>query len=128
TVTERTKLSSEIERSLKETWNVKAGLEVGYGGAPSFFIRANAGFTYERINEESARYATEVAKEITTKAASKVSERVRDVERRKVIESYQDVDEEGYVGKDKNVSGVYQFVDKVYRCRIFSYDKRWLLD
>jgi hypothetical protein len=127
-VTDRTKLTAEIERSLKETWNVKAGLEVGYGKEPSFFIRANAGFTYDRISEESARYATEVAREITTKAASRLTERIKEVERRKVVESFQDVEEQGFVGGEANVSGVYQFVDKVYRCRIYAYDKRWLLD
>ncbi|HJR58706.1 MAG TPA: hypothetical protein VJ813_04890 [Vicinamibacterales bacterium] len=129
TTSERSKLSAEVERQLKEQWNVKAGLEVGYGKEPSFFIRANVGLTYDRMTQESAKFATDVAKDITTKAASRVSERVREVERVRVIEAFEDVDEQGFENKaGGNVSGVYQFVDKVYRCRTYSYGKRWLMD
>jgi hypothetical protein len=133
TTTERQKLSAEIERSLKETWNVKAGLEVGYGGKDSsFFIRANAGFSYDRATEESSKYATELAKEITSKAASRVSERIREVERRRVVETFEELELQKFTNAggagSTNQSGIYQFVDKVYRCRVYSYGKRWLMD
>jgi hypothetical protein len=129
TTSERQKLSEEVQRLLKEHWNVKAGVDLGYGKEPSFFIRANVGFSYDRMSEESAKFASELAKDITTKASSRVTERVREVERRKIVETFEELEEQGFsnIGA-QNVSGVYQFVDKVYRCRVYSYGKRWLLD
>lgn len=132
TSSERAQLQQEVQKSLKETFNVKVGLEVGYGKTDSsFFVRANAGFTYDRIQEESAKLATELAREVTTKAATKIGERIRETERRRIMEQLEDMERQGFQNKGtppENVSGVYQFLDKVYEAQVFNYGGRFLID
>ncbi|KYF65532.1 hypothetical protein BE11_16375 [Sorangium cellulosum] len=129
---ERAELQQEVQKSLKETFNVKAGLEVGYGKTDSsFFVRANAGFTYDRIEEESSKLATELAREVTTKAATRIAERVKTIERRRVVEQFEDMERQAFENKGtppSNISGVYQFLDKVYEAQVFNYGGRFLID
>lgn len=127
--TERSSLKQEVDRSVQEKIAANANLEVGYGSAPSFYIKANAGFSYENVQQESSKIATEVSKEVTKKAASRVTERVRQQVVTTVKEKFLERQQRGFQNATSgNIRGIYQFIDKVYECQVFRYGKRWLFD
>src|SRR2546422_11319647 len=62
---------------------------------------------------------------------SKVKERVRQKQSTRLIQLIEEAEEHGFdntgTGK-KNISGIYQWVNKVYEAQIFNYGQRLLFD
>lgn len=128
--TERFDLKTEAENVVKEDINAKAGVSVSakYGGVE---INANADVAYSLSKEQSNKAAVEHAKDVTSRAATKVTERTRLQETTRRTEVFEEREAHGFVNDGpgaKNVSGVYQWVNKVYEAQVYNYGSRLLLD
>jgi hypothetical protein len=129
TTAERFELKQESEKTIKEDLSVKAGVAISakYGAVQ---IDAKTDVAYSTAKSESVKQAQTTAKDVTQRAASKVTERVRRQLTTRVTETTEQTDErslDNVKGTD-NVSGVYQFVNKVYEAQVFNYGKRLLFD
>lgn len=128
-VTERFELKQESEETLKEDFSVKAGVAISakYGAVQ---IDAKTDVAYSTAKSDSTKLAQTMAKDVTQRAASKVVERVRRQLTRRIIETAEELDERSIDNSKAtdNVSGVYQFVNKVYEAQVFNYGKRLLFD
>jgi hypothetical protein len=129
TTTERFELKTEAENTVKEDINAHAGMSVSakYG---SVEINANAEASYGLSKTESTKAATDHAKDVTSRAASKVTERVRQQITSRTIEILEEDEEHGFdnTGGAKNVSGIYQWINKVYEAQVLNYGRRLLFD
>lgn len=129
TTTERFELKMEAENTVKEDLSAHGGTSVSakYG---SVEIHANADVAYSASKNQSAKVATEHAKDVTSRAASKVTERVRQQVTSRTIETFEEYEEHGFNNEKgtKNVSGVYQWVNKIYEAQVFNYGSRLLFD
>jgi len=127
--TERFELQTESENTVKEDINARAGMSVSakYG---SVELNANADAAYALSKSQSAKASTDHAKDVTSRAATKVTERVRQQVTTRTIETFEEFEDHGFDNTNgtKNVSGVYQWVNKVYEAQVFNYGRRLLFD
>src|SRR5206468_596843 len=125
-VTERFELKNEVENTIKEDLAASAGLNVSarYGAVE---INANANVAYSLSKEQSTKVATDHAKDVTTRAATKVTEIVQRTETTRTIEKLLEQEEHSFENTQTdstNVSGVYQWLNKVYEAQVFNYGSR----
>jgi hypothetical protein len=129
-VTERFELKTESENVVKEDLATNAGVNVSakYGGVE---INANANVAYSLSKEQSSKAATDHAKDVVSRAASRVMETVRRQETVRTIEKFRETEDHTFdnTGRGKqNVSGVYQWLNKVYEAQVFNYGSRLMFD
>ncbi|MFT3764737.1 MAG: hypothetical protein QM820_04360 [Minicystis sp.] len=129
TTADRFELKTESEKTLKEDLSVKAGVAISakYGAVN---IDAKTDVAYSTAKSESSKLAQTQARDVTQRAASKVTERVRRQLTTRVTETFEQTDERSLdnTRHATNVSGVYQFVNKVYEAQVFDYGMRLLFD
>src|SRR5206468_1125528 len=129
-VTERFELKTESENVVKEDIAANAGVNVSakYGAVE---VNANANVAYSLSKEQSTKAATDHAKDVTTRAATKVTQTVQRQETIRTIEKLKEGEDHSFdntkAGKT-NVSGVYQWLNKVYEAQIFNYGNRLMFD
>jgi hypothetical protein len=129
-VTERFDLKTESENVVKEDLAVNAGVKVSakYG---SVEINANADVSYKLSKEQSSKVATDHAKDVTSRAATKVTESFRRQEIARTVEKFSEREVHSFANTEAggaNVSGVYQWLNKVYEAQVFNYGKRLMFD
>jgi len=128
-VTERFELKTETQNVVQEDIALQAGLStsVKYGPVQ---INANANVAYSLSKEQSTKVASDHAKEVTTRAASRVVESLQRQEIARTIEKLYERERHGFDNTQGtgNVSGVYQWVNKVYEAQVYNYGKRLLFD
>lgn len=130
----RFEMQSEVAKLLQESKDVQASTSFnasyGVGGSGSINLGANAGFASHTSKEESTRQAMVTAQEITERALDRVVSKVKEERIQKVIEEFEENNMHGYDnrGTDKHVSGVYRWVDKLYKNQIVNYGKRLMFE
>lgn len=129
TTTERFELKTEAENTVKEDISAHGGMSVSatYG---SVQINANADAAYGLSKSQSTKASTDHAKDVTSRAASKVTETVRQQVTSRTIEIFEEDEEHGFDNKNgqKNISGLYQWINKVYEAQVYNYGSRLLFD
>ena len=121
-------IRTETENILKEELAVDAGVHAQYDGG-SYQIQADVTTAYNRSSSESRKLASEMAKDVTQRAAKKVSDRVRQSTRTKIVEAFEDTESQEFRNRSRaHISGVYQWVEKVYLAQVFNYGRHLLFD
>ena len=123
-------IKNEVDSVLKEDTKVNAGLNVQYDGGGSYKVQANLNVSYDRSSEESKKYASDVAKDVTQKAVKKVTQRVTQSQTTKIIETFEETEDQSFDNKNgkDHISGVYQWVEKVYLAQVFKYGWHMVFD
>jgi hypothetical protein len=127
--TDRFEVSQAASESISESESFNAGLNISSSYGPTKF-GATADGAFSSTKQSSIEQSSEYAKEITQQAVIKVTERVLKQESRKLIETLEDTTRHEFIntGADTNISGVYQWVDKIYEAQVFNYGKRLMYD
>lgn len=128
--TDRFEMKRESEASLAEETAVKGSLEVKGKYGPTVEFKAAGEASWKRKSEESEKAATSVARDVTQKASEKITERVL---RRETLRINRQVEETNLHSFDNtagtsHISGVYQWVTKVYEAQVFNYGPRTIFD
>src|SRR5690606_24895891 len=91
---------------------------------------ASAEASWQRKSQESEKAATEVAREVTQKASEKITERILRRETLRVNRQIEDTNRHTFANDDGpgHISGVYQWVTKVYEAQVFNYGPRTVYD
>jgi hypothetical protein len=127
--TDRFDLKSEVDSTLKEDTSVKGGVSVKYNSSP-WTVTANVDAAYQRSKTDASKIATDQARDVVQRASTKVTDRVRQQQTLKLTESLVD-DEEHQFDNTRgpaNVTGIYQWVNKVYRVQMFDIGPRVIFD
>lgn len=131
TSTDRFEMNQEIASmtSQDQSTNASAGVHWGTPGG-KFGGNASASFANNTSSEDSETQAITHAKELTERALDRVVQKVREERVTKVIEEYEENTSHGFDNRkgDKHISGVYRWVDKVYRNKILNYGKRLMYE
>ncbi|KAF1995194.1 hypothetical protein P154DRAFT_566883 [Amniculicola lignicola CBS 123094] len=129
TTSERFSLKREAEKTVKEDINAKAGVNVSakYGTAE---FSANASFDYSNFKQDSQKVSSDYAKDVTSRASIKVTESIRVQQTTRILETFEEEEDHTFdnTGGTTNVSGIYQWLNKVYTTQVFNYGKRLLFD
>lgn len=127
--TDSSELSNEVNEVVSENLSVEGSVETTYRGATK--VVAKVAGAFEKSSANTAKAASEYATEIVDRAVSRIFERTKR-STKSIFE--QEVIEENrhHFIRDKNaeehVSGIYQYLERVSRAKIFSYGERELYD
>jgi hypothetical protein len=126
--TERYELQKEIESIVSKDTSAEAHASVSGGGKIRFDIGGS--FAFNTSKQDSNRTAVDYSKEVTEKALERVVQKVREERTIKMIEEFEEQHKHGFDNRlgDKHVSGVYRWVDKVYKNQVFNYGKRLMYE
>ena len=126
--TERFELETETQRTVKSETTFEAGAELSGGFGP-VQITAFARFGSSDSTEESETNSTKYAKDVVDKSMSRLLERVREERRVRTLEEVEETNEHGFENdSDDHITGVYRWVDKLYRQKIVNYGRRLMYE
>ena len=127
---DRFEMKRESEASLAEETAVKGSLEVKGKYGPTVEFKAAGEASWKRKSEESEKAANSVAREVTQKASEKITERVLRRETLRINRQVEETDLHAFdnTAGTKHISGVYQWVTKVYEAQVFNYGPRTVYD
>lgn len=115
-------IKSSVDQVLKENIDLKVGFDLK-AKAGVVEIGLNTSFAFGRSKEETKRDAVEFAKDVTNRAARKVTESVHTTIKSKVIHETEEIVKHQFDNPTRpgggNVSGMYQWIEKVYTMQMF---------
>jgi len=128
--TDRFELSREATKTIKEEAALKAGLTVSGSYGPLVSFTASAEGSLNTSKEEANKTASNFSKSVTQKSVEKLTERILQSNR---IVVTTEVEEKNIHQLDNtkgsgHISGVYQWVEKVYEAQMFNYGIRMMFD
>jgi predicted transcriptional regulator len=128
--TDRFEMRRESETALQEETAAKGSLTVKGKYGPTVEFQASGEASWQRKGQESERAASEVAREVTQRASEKVTERVLRRETLRVNRQTEETNQHAFDNKtgQTNISGVYQWLTKVYEAQVFNYGPRTVYD
>lgn len=127
--TDRAELSREVSRVVSEDLRAEGSVEVTSRGPTK--VVASAEVSYERSTEEAAKTAEEYARETIERAVKRTMERVTRQTRSLFEQETTEVNRHSFARDSSapdHVSGVYQYLERVSRAKIFWYGERELYD
>jgi hypothetical protein len=128
--TSRFEMSRETSTTIKEDAALKAGLTLSGKYGPTVEFSASAEGSMSRSKEEATKSAANFSQDVTERSANKVTERVLN---RSSLRVTNEVIEKNThtldnIGGTGHISGVYQWVNKVYQAQMFNYGIRMMYD
>lgn len=123
----RFELEKETDSVISEDSSLEAGISVTaeFGTVKS---SATANYATNTSREESNREAQNIAQEITSKAVSKLILKTKEERKKTIFTEREDTSKHTLQGSpDTNNVGVYYYLDKIYRSRVFNYGQRLML-
>lgn len=127
--TERFELQNESQKVITENAAKEAGLTIHASYGPTVDATAKLGYTSNTATQQSERSASSYARETTSRAVSRLQTRTME---RRTVRTVREVEERNLHAFDNStgadISGIYRFVDKIYRAQIVNYGKRLMLE
>jgi hypothetical protein len=134
TTTERNELSSEMAKIIDKDRSTDLGFTASAsGGSPDTYQWAAGGtadFSFGQSTSNSNTIARTKAKELTQRALERVVQKVSSTRTSKMLREFEDSNTHGFDNRKGNthITGVYRWVDKVYKNRIVNYGKRLIYE
>ena len=128
--TDRFELSRETSKTIKEEASLKAGLSVSGSYGPTVKFSASVEGSLSRTKEEATKTASKFSKEVTQKSVEKLTERILQSSKLKITNEVEEKNNHtlNNVEGEGNISGVYQWVEKVYEAQMYNYGIRMMFD
>lgn len=127
--TERFEMQSEVSKILNEQKQFDAYGKVS-GQYATISFEAGASYATATAKEESNRQAVTQGKEITQRASERIVSRFRQEVVKKITESYKEENSHVFDNRqgEVHVSGVYRYINAIYKNQIFNYGKRLIYE
>lgn len=127
--TERFEMQTEVAKIMQESQAFSANASVGYSG---FGFSANVGANYATNSnkDESNRQAVNMAKDITQKAMERIVNKYRSEKTTKITDEFTEKNEHTFDNTkgENHISGVYRFINAIYKNQIYNYGKRLMYE
>ncbi len=129
TTTDRYEMNQEVVKVIAENTAIGAYTNATFDAFKTHF-NVGGNFAYNTSTEESNSQAVTQAKEITERALDRIVQKVKEERISKVIEEYSEENAHGFDNRkgDEHVTGVYRWVDKIYKNKIVNYGKRLIYE
>jgi AraC-like DNA-binding protein len=128
--TTRFEMSRETSQTIREDAALKAGLTVSGKYGPTVEFSASVEGSVSRSKEEATKTAASFSQDVTERSATKITERV--LERASLRVTNEVIDKNTHtldnVTGPGHISGVYQWVTKLYQAQMFNYGIRMMYD
>jgi hypothetical protein len=129
TSTQRFEMQTEIAKMVQEQQQNNAHADV-HTTSTGYTLDAGATYATNTSKEESNRQAVTQAKELTQRAMERVVSRIKNEKTVKTTESFTDTNSHIFDNRpsSENVSGVYRFINAIYKNQIYNYGKRMMFE
>lgn len=128
--TDRFEMTREASQTIKEDVALKAGLTISGSYGPVVEFSASAEGSFSRSKEEATKSASTFSQDVTERSSRKIAERV--LQRTTVRTLTETIEKNSHeldnVGGPGHISGVYQWVSKVYEAQLYNYGLRAMFD
>lgn len=128
--TDRFELQTETRSVIDETASSQAGLTIHASYGPSVDATSNFNFSSSSSRQQSDSASASFAREISTKAVNRVQTRSLTRRTTTTTDVVEETDVHAFENRTGNndITGIYRFVDKVYRAQVVNYGKRLMLE
>lgn len=128
--TDRFEMSRESSKKVEEKASIKGSLSVTAKYGPVVEVSASVEASAERAREEATKSASSFSQEITQSSSESITERVLEQETLRITKEIEETNTHSIdnTDGDGHISGVYQWVEKVYEAQIFNYGLRTMYD
>lgn len=128
--TDRFEMTRETSATIKEDMSLKAGLNVSGSYGPTVEFAVSAEGSLSRSKEEATKTATSFSQDVTERSSRKIAERI--LERTTTRVTTETIEKNSHELNNSNgaghISGVYQWVNKVYQAQMYNYGLRAMFD
>lgn len=126
---DRFEMNRETSRTIERDQMFGFGLSLSGKYGPTVEFSSSAEAEISTSTEESERSATTYAKDIVERSLERVTERVREEQIRRLVREEEETNLHELKNETGNhVSGVYQFLEKIYESQVFNYGIRQIFD
>jgi hypothetical protein len=130
TTAQRFEMQTEVAKIIQEQRQTEGHLNVTahYGNVT---LDAGASFANSTSKEQSNRQAVTQAKDITQRAMERIVSRIKTEKTVKITESFKEINSHIYDNRapdSTHVSGVYRFINAIYKNQVFNYGKRMMYE
>jgi hypothetical protein len=129
TSVEKNDWNKEISKTIENNFNFGLGTAVSYSAGP-WSMSINANMSIANSQTQASTNAQSYSKEITESASESI--RVRSFEKRTttLIKQFKEENKHGFDNRlgDQHVSGVFRWIDKIYKNRIVNYGRGMLYE
>ncbi|MFT3794144.1 hypothetical protein [Flavobacterium sp.] len=128
--TQRFEMQTEIAKILQEQQQFEAHASVHASLGAGTTLDAGGSYASNVSKEESNRQAVTQAKEITERATERIVSRIRREKTVRVTETFKDTNRHIFDNRqgDEHVSGVYRFINAIYKNQVYNYGKRLMYE
>lgn len=127
--TDRFELNRETSQTIKN--DQKVGFQLSLSGkyGPTVDFKSALSVDTSTSQEQSAKNSTRFAKDIVNRSLERLTTRVRELRSRTIIRETEETNLHELNNQTQaHVSGIYQFLDKVYETQVFNYGIRAMFD
>lgn len=130
TSTSRFEMNEEVNSVVAEQNSLAFGSAFSWGKPDGFSGSVHGDFAHNTSQETSDLQAVTHAQEVTERALERLVQKVKDERITKVVEEFEENNKHGFDNRkgDKHVSGVYRWVDKIFKNTIINYGKRLMYE
>lgn len=131
TSTERNEMHNEVSQVLNKDQSVTANASIGGGIGKTINFNVAAGYASNSSQSDSASQAISYAKDVTARAMDRVVQKITERRTLKMIDEFEESNKHGFDnrGEDaQNISGVYRWIDKVYKNQVINYGRRLMYE
>ncbi|HEX8563513.1 MAG TPA: hypothetical protein VF676_11090 [Flavobacterium sp.] len=128
--TERFEMQSEIAKLVAQQNQASAYANMHYGYGEHNTLDAGLAYANNTTKEESNSQAVIQSKELTQRAMERIVSKFREEVVTKITERFKDENSHIFDNRegDHNVSGVYRYINAVYKNQIYNYGKRLMYE
>ncbi|MGO9319850.1 MAG: hypothetical protein ACLQBY_03460 [Solirubrobacteraceae bacterium] len=128
--TDRFSLQSETSDTVKSDSQLKSGMSISASYGPMVQVKANLEAGTSTSTSDASKLATSYSKEVVSRSVQKVAQKVQQSRSVTTLAEFEEKNRHGFDNTTGtgNISGVYQWVERVSTAQIYSYGKRMLFD
>lgn len=134
TTTTRHEMSAEIAEVLNRDRSRDFGFSVGVDGKYSDRLKwrtnSHADFAFSHSTSNSDSEARNYAEDVTNRALERIVQKSSLTRKSKILREFEENNSHGFDNREgeNHVTGVYRWIDKVYKNRIVNYGKRLMYE
>jgi hypothetical protein len=129
--TNRFALNRETNDTVREDSSLQAGVNVTASYGTTVTVASNLDAESKKSSESSTRVATEYSHDVVDRSVQRLSERTRELRSTLRIQEFEDRNLHSFTNagaNTKNISGVYQWVNRVTEAQVINYGRRIMFD
>lgn len=122
-------LAEDTHFGMNSNFNSNWGFGTG-DTATKYGLNVGADFATNTTKEESNSQSVTMAKDVTERALDRIVQKVKEERIVKVTNEFEETNTHGFDNRKNtsHISGVYRWIDKIYRNQVFNYGKRLMYE